>query len=60
VQHAEPTGQDRKAATLVREAAAAESEGLVEIAILSLAGLTLSVMLLAQGFLADVLLLSAQ
>jgi hypothetical protein len=61
MQQAKPTGQQRKAAAIAQVAvkSAEQSDGLVEIAILSLAGLTLSAAMLAQGMFADVLPLLA-
>jgi hypothetical protein len=60
MQPAKPTSQQRKTAAVAQRAAvteASEGQGFVEIAILSLAGLTLSVVMIAQGLMPQASLL---
>jgi hypothetical protein len=48
MQHANPTGENREVAIVTAKSARQDS-GLFEIAIFSLAGLTLSLVMIAQG-----------
>ena len=59
MQHANPTGENRKIEIAVAKPAP-RSDGLIEIAILSLAGLAFTLMMIAYGFFLDGLMALAQ
>jgi len=59
MQHANPADQNREVAIVVT-APAPQNEGFIEVAILSLIGLTFTLIMIAQGFFPDAAILVMQ